>query len=226
MIFWKNSGSPKIKFSVESASGYCACCGISIKEGVKVKDVAGSALGRQHEMMPHGSHVCHGCAWMCEESTQKNRNVFAISSEIYWPMIGGDMATEERPTWKKLLEKAVTYAPETQVMGVLTTDPKPRLWPIAQACTVEDFGLYVHCPDYDLSNFVRFDLNECLSISDKVSEILTLGYSKRACYFGLLSDMKKAQKEPQLAIKNERELSELRRSPAFVPALLIASKSN
>lgn len=222
MLFWKAAGQPAIKSAIHNCNGsYCACCGVEINEGVLVEDVAGTAISRQNEMFA-GEYVCQSCAWMCEDATQKNRNVLVLGNEIYWAMIGIESATSERPSWLDLLHKASLMPVDVAIQGVLTTDPKPRLWNMSKPCTIGNFGLYVHCTDYDISDFVYFDLQECLHISNYIIELLKLGYSKRACFFGLLSDLKKVKKDPLGIIQYESKLKELRQSKAFIPALLIS----
>jgi hypothetical protein len=223
-LLWDNSGKPQHKFTEESVQGFCACCGAPIQYGAPVSEIVTDTFARQSDFMAHGTHICGSCAWMCTNVKVTHRNVIAAGTEVWWPMIGHDSATDDRPSWYDVLRIVANMPAETPVIGVITTDPKPRLWPMAQQRTVSDFGLYVHCPDYDFSEFVIFDIQECLEIADIITPLMAEGFSKRSCYFSVLSDMKKVKKNPLEFLKKEVQLKELRKSPAFIAALLIAGE--
>lgn len=222
-LFWKNSGLPASKFRLEPATGYCATCGDNLTQGVRNETLAGDAFSRQSEFLAHGSHVCEACAWMYSSPKDTHRNVIAVGDKIWWPMIGHDSATDDRPTWYQVLTEVATMPPNTPCIGVLTTDPKPRLWPMTQQRTLGDFGLYVHCPDYDISEFRTFDLNECLATCRLIIECLSLGFSKQACWHGLFSDLKKVNKiGVDKVVALEAQLREARLTPHFLSSLLVA----
>jgi hypothetical protein len=164
-LFHKNSGSPPHIFKAEPCSGHCATCGEICTEGVPSKLLVGTSFGRQSDFLKFGDHVCAACAWMYSFPKETHRNVIAAGDKIWWPMISHDSATEKRPAWLDVLKKIAHMPEDTVVLGVLTTDPKPRLWPMTQPMTVEKFGLYVHCTDYDVSEFREFSLAECLAVA-------------------------------------------------------------
>lgn len=223
-IFYKNSGSPAHPFSEEPCGGYCATCGEPVNQGVAHAQITGTSFGRQSDFLKFGDHVCTACAWMYAYPKHTHRNVMTACNEIWWPMISHDTATEVRPDWHTVLQKIAGMPDGTIVQGVLTTDPKPRLWPMTQPMTVRNFGLYVHANDYDVSEFRQFSLTECLDIAGFISDRLTEGYNKRTCFFGVLSDYGRLKRAPEQTLKIEATLKAMRTSPAFVPGLLIAGK--
>ncbi len=222
-LFWQNSGRPGTKFKLEPTTGYCATCGATLTQGVPNETLAGDAFSRQSEFLAHGSHACEACAWMYSFPKETHRNVIAVDDKIWWPMIGHDSATEDRPTWYQVLTDIATLPPDTPCIGVLTTDPKPRLWPMTQQRTLGDFGLYVHCPDYDISEFRRFSLSDCLKACELIIQCLSLGFSKQACLHGLYTDLKKVNKIGVTKVVSlEEHLREIRHTEYFLPSLLVS----
>jgi hypothetical protein len=222
-LLWKNSGNPEHKFKKAEHSGLCACCGCEIRNsGVCTADIISEAFSRHSEFISIGTHVCDACAWMFSYPKESHRNVLAVGDSAYWPMIGHDSATLERPSWLDLLRSLKNEQEGTRAWGVMTVDPKPRLWPMSHEVTLGDFGLYLHWPDYDLSEFVRFDLYECLEIAEFITSLMQKGFSKRACFFSVVSDMKKAKKDLSFVLEAEKKLKIFRKSSAFMPALMIA----
>ena len=113
---------------------------------------------------------------------------------------------------------------ETPVIGVMTTDPKPRLWPMTQEMTVGNFGLYVHCPDYDVSTFLTLSIETILEYSKFLNDLLNMGFSKKACFYGTLGDKKRAKKDVLRLLRIESTLKEMRCSDGFVVSLLVSGK--
>jgi hypothetical protein len=225
-LLWENSARPLGKYKLIEVRGYCATCGQELQHAVAASSLAGDAFSRQVEFL-NGEYVCEACAWMYSKPTETHRNVFAVGDKIYWPMLSHDSATKERPSWYEVLSEASKLEADTPCIGVLTTDPKPRLWPMTRQRTLRSFGLYVHCSEYDVSEFRTFNLASCLALCEVLSHCLVLGFSKRACAYGLLTDLKKVTK---LATKLgadkvfslESQLKAVRGEAYFLPSLLIA----
>jgi len=142
-----------------------------------------------------------------------------------WPMISHDTATEERPSWLNALQLFASFDKEAEAVGVLTTDPKPRLWPMTNTVTRDDFGMYIHAPDYNTSSFVSFSLDECLDdCVPLIMKAMELKFSKRAIYNGLLGDFNKAKKDLCGIMALEKEIAKIRSSNAFLPALMASGQ--
>lgn len=201
----------------------CASCGGAMSCGVASAHFVGPAFSSHADFLRgYSTHVCLPCAWMYAFPKITHRNLIAVPGRIWWPMIGYDSATMERPQWLTVLREIADLPLDTPVAGVLTSDPKPRLWPRAELCTVGAFGLYVHCPDYDLSKFSRFDLAACIVAAETISRALAAGWSKRLVWSGLFADYRRAGKDPVGTAKLETIFQKLRPLPEFLPALLIA----
>jgi hypothetical protein len=218
-LLWENIGKPNHTYKRHFLESNCACCGIDIDVGVLVKDVIGTAAGRYGEYMPFGTYVCEACAWMCCFPLISHRSFIAFANKAYWPMISHKTISDERPSWYEVFKEIVDM--DVPCIGIMTTDTKPRLWPATKQCTTKNFGIYVHCLDYDISKFIYFNIRKCLDISYKISDILSLGFSKKAVLKSVLNDIKKFSKR-NLAI--EQELKILRTLPEFIPALLITER--
>jgi hypothetical protein len=232
--FWSASGKPIAQPTVRSehstaatwpvldASFDCATCGVPSARGIALKNVLNPTFSRHADFLKFGDHVCEACAWMYAEPKLRHRNVVAIGDVIAWPMIGVASATVDRPHWSVAWSAIVRAPSGTPLSGVLTTDPKPRLWPLARVSTVDRPGLYVHVPDYDVSAYVEFDRVEVASMLTTIGWALDRGFSKRAVYYGLTRDLKRCAVDMTSALVLDREIAAIRPQSGFLVALMIA----
>ena len=132
------------------------------------------------------------------------------------------LRNSERPSWLKVLRQVARLPSSTRLVGILTTDPKPRFWPRVKMATIGHCGMYVHCPDYDVSTYLAFSLTTALRIANLCVEILRLGYSKAALYHGLWRDFARLKRYGEQVAEYEQQLCTYRPLPEFIPALLIA----
>jgi len=214
------------KFTESQGSGFCATCACKI-DGVAVEkeQLQGEAFSRNSDFLKFGNYVCLDCAWMYSYPKITHRNVLACNDWCLWPMISHDTATEERPSWLNALQLFASFDKEAEAVGVLTTDPKPRLWPMTNTVTRDDFGMYIHAPDYNTSSFVSFSLDECLDdCVPLIMKAMELKFSKRAIYNGLLGDFNKAKKDLCGIMALEKEIAKIRSSNAFLPALMASGQ--
>lgn len=225
-LSWNAAGKPSIasKFKVETGEGVCATCGDTLSgEAVTVSSIDNSAFSERHESFRLISKfVCMPCAWMYGAGRSKPGNFFSTTDKFEQAVISLESVVKGKRPWVEILREASVMPKDTECTGVLTTDVKPRLWPRARLATVGNFGLFVHAPDYDTSHWVDFDLFDMLRIVDLVTPILALGFAKASLYHGLLRDFQRFTKNPQQVIDAELAISELRKSPAFLPAILVA----
>jgi hypothetical protein len=82
--------------------------------------------------------------------------------------------------------------------------------------------LFVHFPDQNLSQFVRFNLHKCLEIASFIIELLKQAYIKKVIASNLLSDAKKVKTDLAAVLELELKIKPMRDLPEFLPALLIA----
>jgi len=224
-LIWRAAGSPLPKWPMEPARlGVCATCGAPIREGVSHEAINSESFAGHADYLAFGTHVCPACAWLYGLGRSKPGNVLAVGGALYHPMLSRESARKEgRPTWLEALEEASQAPPDTPVTGVMTVDPKPRLWPRARVGSRGGvFYLYVHNPDWDVSQLVGFDLDRALELVPRLQKVLALGFSKRSVFWDLLRDHKRARKDLRGALALERELARLRPEPEFVVALMAA----
>lgn len=224
VLIHRAAGYPLHKYAEEPHDGVCATCATAIEVGVSTESINNPTFANHAEFFKFGTYVCRACAWMYGDPKRTHRNVLVVGDELWWPMISADSATDERPSWGGLFgllyHEPEDYPPDIPMTGVLTTDPKPRLWPRSRLASIGSPGLYVHAPDYDVSEWRTFDLEHLIECARRIRPALLTGYAKTRIYTGLLSDYAKAKKDLDAAISMERRLQEVRGSPEFVPALI------
>lgn len=242
-VIWEQLNNPKGKYPLVPYQGVCATTGEPIEYGVPIESIITDAFSNHADFFPYSDHVSKWCAWWYSAPKETHRSVILIGDRVEFPTISlnpkqseseGDPnkkkresyyslpPCENRPNWLDVFKELAALPSDTLTGGVLTTDPKLRLWPRAQLCTVADFGLFVHFPDYNLSGFQRFNVCKCLEIVDVIIELLQQGFIKKVIASSLLNDAKKVKADLPLTLALEARLKPLRELPEFLPALLIA----
>jgi hypothetical protein len=184
-------------------------------------------FSRHADFLRFGTHVCPACAWMLGEPKRCHRSVLAIDGRpLLWPVIGAAAIEEDRPQWLDALHLLASLPAETRATGVLTTDPKPRMWPDCRIATVGSFGLVVRATEYDVSGWVALSLPALLDAARIVRLALSLGFAKRRVLHGLYGDLARARASPRETRELEAELRRLRPAPEFIAALVIAQKED
>lgn len=169
-----------------------------------------------------GRHVCPACAWLFAAGKGAPGNFVVAGASMEYVVISLESVVETKRPWLAVLRDLAQLPPDTPTTGVMTTDVKPRLWPRMRLSTVGAFGLFLHVPDYDISEWRAFDLNECLRIIQLLREPLLAGFAKASLYHGLWRDYARASKRPGDVMAWEAQLVHLRHSAAFLPALIAA----
>lgn len=169
-----------------------------------------------------GKHVCRACAWLFAAGKGAPGNFVVAGESLEYAVISLESVVETKRPWLSILRELATLDPVTPSTGVMTTDVKPRLWPRMRLASIGAFGLYLHVPDYDVSEWRPFSLAECLAITTVMQPPLADGFAKASLYFGLFRDYTRASKRLDESAAWERDLSNIRRSPAFLPALIAA----
>lgn len=184
-------GKTGSRYRFEPAPGRCATCGTEIAEGVPFaprRGIAGidnDTFSGHAEYARWGSHVCPACAWLYGDPKRTHRGMLVVGEAGWWPTIAKPI--ECRPRWRHVLREVARAAPETPMTGILTTDPKPRLWPRAQLAACAAPGLYLHIPEQDISRWSVFDLRQvALALAD-IDSALAIDASKTAVLRGLWS---------------------------------------
>lgn len=223
LMAWRAAGSPVVDLPHESVSVHCATCGALISTGVPISEIETPTTAGHADLFRFGSHaVCDGCAWLFMAGKGRPGNFIAYGGMLEYTVISLNSVVADKRPWLHVLRDLSVLPADVPVTGVMTTDVKPRLWHRARLASVGRFGLYVHAPEYDVSEWRDFSLRDCLDAIDVITQALASGYSKASCYFGLLRDFARASKDPDAALRMEHDLAAIRTAPHFLPALIAA----
>lgn len=196
-LMWAAFGSPAPEgktgslYRFEPAIGCCATCSAPIVEGVPfasrrgVRGIDNETFSGHGEYARWGTHVCRACAWLYGDPKRTGRAMLAIGDRGWWPTIAKPI--EGRPRWRRILREIADADPETPMTGVLTTDPKPRLWPRARLASCGAPGLYLHIPEQDISAWSAIDIRGTAVALAAVDAALAAGATKTAARRGLWS---------------------------------------
>lgn len=231
-LLWSAAGEPAHKYLEETTDGSCATCAAPLDGlGISTEAVNNPTFSSHSEFFRYGTHVCRACAWLYGDPKRTHRNVLALPGGVWWPMISVESATPSRPSWLEVLSRLTHCSPETPVAGVLTTDPKPRNWPRMRLSTVGAFGLYVHAPSFDVSEYRTLDLEALAEMTEPILAAQALGftrYTRRGksqapgpIHSGLHRDYQRFREVYEEASELETALESARGQPEFVPAVLI-----
>lgn len=232
-IAWASAGSPaptklvsrkegRAPVALVAHDGQCATCGGTMESGMPVADVLNETFSQHGDYLKWGTHVCPACAWFFTDPKQHHRAFLGAGDLFLWPVLGEASVTEDRPLWRNALRRLVDLPEDTPAVALLTTDPKPRLWPRVQAGTAARLRAYVHSPDDDLSATVELETVDLLSAIDLIEGALAAGFNRATVRRGLLSDIKTAGKDLAGAVRLEGKIAAIRRRSVFIPAVLLS----
>lgn len=220
---WTAAGRPPHGYRETEQDTHCCTCASPIIRGVPVDEVETSTMGNHADYFAYATrHVCPACAWLFGIGKGRPGNYIAAGDRYEEAVISLESVVESKRPWLAILRDLQGAPPEMPLCGVMTTDVKPRLWPRTRMATRARFGLYIHAPDYDASGYIAFDLDDALTIIETMLPVLRAGYAKASLYHGLLRDYARAEADPAQALAWETQLAPLRRSPAYLPALIAA----
>ncbi len=220
-LAWRAAGNPSHGLPAIEGAFVCATCAIETPRCVPLDAIETPTTSDHANVFRHSRDgVCEGCAWLFMAGKGRPGNYVATPDGIEYTVISLESVVTDKRPWLPVLRELATLTPDTLVCGVMTTDVKPRLFHKTRIATVGAFGLYVHALDYDVSEFVAFDLRECITAIDTITAALRRGFAKRAVKFGLLTDYARAMAAPEETMDIERLLAPMRASPAFLPALI------
>lgn len=215
------------KYKLEKIAGTCATCAAPIKEGVPFQPRRGVAginndtFSGYAEYARWGTHVCPACAWLFGDPKRMHRAVLVVGEHGWWPTIA--QTIEGRPRWRHALREIALAHPDTPMTGILTTDPKPRLWPRANIATCGSPGLYLHIPEQDISTWRALNLQRIAVCLAAIDLAMAAGATKTAALHGLLASPKLVDKLGLgKVIAIEDRLAPLRASIEFGVGIVIA----
>ena len=131
---------------------------------------------------------------------------------------------EARPLWRDVFR---SLDPDTPRALVLTTDPKKRSWPFARVSVGPTAMLLLLDPSRALRETRQVSLASLRSTLDLVERAYAAGFSKAAIEGGLFGAPRVAVQKAGYAetARIEKELAALRRTPEFLPCLIVAQRS-
>jgi len=222
-IAWHAAGQPPHEYRAIPASGVCATCAAPLTEGISLDQIETPTFANHADYFRFGSkHVCPACAWLYGIGKGRPGNYLALPARMEFTVISLESVVTDKRPWLVVLRELAGMPGDTPIAGVMTTDVKPRLWPRTRLATVARCGLYVHAPDYDVSEYRQFDLPACLALIDAMLPPLGAGFAKASLYFGLLRDYARAAKQPAQSVAWETLIAPHRGRPHFLPALIAA----
>lgn len=230
-LAWRAAGAGPATWPLEPATGHCATCGIALSAGVPLTQFVGETYSQPADFVGFGSHVCGACAWWHSETKQRHRAWLVAGDTLWWPILSVETAAAtadpQRPAWRDVLRHVATLPPATPLAGLLTSDPKPRLWPRVRASTVGRALLYVHStgdksPVGEVSTLLALELPRLVACLDLMQPLLAAGWPKRVIWQGLLTDFTRASRAMVAALREEQALARVRALPEFAVALLAA----
>lgn len=225
-LAWTAAGRPRPndKYEISQYQGICSTCGTDINgDAVAITEIDNSAFSNHADFFRFGgTHVCLGCGWLYGAGKGRPGNYISTPNKFEQAVISLESVVLDKRPWLTIIREIATMPPDTPVNAVLTTDVKIRLWPRSRVCTVGRFGLYVHCPDYDISQHIDCNLNDLLKIIDLMLPVLTAGFAKASIWYGLYRDYARMTRNIDSAPAWEGEFQKLRRNASFLPALLMA----
>ncbi len=212
----------------------CAITGQPIREGYSVRDMVGDATAEFLDCFRGGVHgyVSEAAARCFKNADPRKGNptaraMLVFADHYYEPLINRESAlVQDRPCWRDLVREVWPGRRGQQMLMILTTDTKKRLWIRARVGTLGS-RTPILCYDGKLClNEVRLvdwaALVECLEI---VEAIYQLGFAKEVMRESLYLASKVAG---AVGLRQTRTLEGVlrvwRERPEFKPALLIAQK--
>lgn len=224
-LIWRAFAAPQHTLARGATQSHCAICGAGAAR-VAASDLQTSTTSNQAEVFRYGApHVCDACAWLFLAGRGKPGNFIAHGAAGEYLLISQDSVVTGKRTWMDVLPDLLRLDAACEVTGVLTTDVKPRLWHRCRIATIARFGLYVHAPEYDVSEWRDFNLQETIYCVRVICEALAVGFSKTSAFHGLLRDHARSAANIESAWAIEARLSPLRHTAAFLPALIMAGVS-
>lgn len=220
---WKAAGTPPHPYLEESRHTCCATCGREMIIGIPLDAIETPTMANHADNFRFGSkNICRACAWLFAIGKGRPGNFLAYGDHLEYLVISLESVVTDKRPWCRVLPEIATLFPDTLTTGVMTTDVKPRLWPRCRMATVGNFGLYLHAPDYDVSEWRQFDLSACLAAIQAMLPPLTAGFTKSGIYHSLYHDYPRASRDIMQTGEWEGALMTHRGKPHFLPALIAA----
>ena len=205
--------------------GACGICGIHSTGAYhrnEILEKTSSNLTAIFEL--NDEWICAWCAEVWRKPKHWHRAICARPSNVLFPVISTESATDDRPTWSSLIRDLIDDIEAPRVL-VLTTDPKKRVWPMAKVSQGRLASVYIHDTSRGVSGNYIVSLPDLVDCLDLIEHAYTSGFSKPVIGRSLY-DSPATVRELGLATVNqlERAIARHRPLPHFLPALIMAQK--
>lgn len=168
--------------------------------------------------------VCRHCCAIWREPKKYHRAIYADTTQVLFPVISRESATDTRPVWSDLIAAGLNDGPRVMV---LTTDPKKRVWPFARVSHGDTAVIYVHDPSRGVSGNVAVSVARLRQALAAIETAYVAGFPKPVIEASLWSSPRTVTQVglPE-ARRLEAALINLRDTPEFIPALIAAQKGD
>ena len=175
--------SKKFKLLDAPPGSQCALTGNPITQGYPLWKVVPDSTSERLDLTRSGGQ------WIGEVAARAWKGSWNLGSRLifedgthYHPLIDHKQATKQgRAAWCNLVHEIWPRRRGQNVLIILVTDVKKRVWPGARTGPLgENTPVYIHAPDLGLSACTQIDWEKMLSCLGLVTEIYTAGFSKAA----------------------------------------------
>lgn len=237
-------GLPPLDSLPTDVTAHCALTGISIEAGYPAMDVVPAAAGEFLDLLPGeiGGYFSENTARALKGTWNLGSRVIFEDGTHYHPLIARDSKQPERPCWSGLVRRLWPARRGENVLMILTTDVKKRVWhrarigalgettsifiyDVADQVVATPQGTMVIRYASALSSVQIISWPILLETLDLIEAIYALGFMKSSIQCSLLRQWKLAQEIGiGEAIRLDKQLRPLREKPEFAMAVIIAQK--
>jgi hypothetical protein len=206
---------------------HCAITGASICLGYPAHAVVPKAAGEFLDLLPGGVG-----GYFSENVARAFKGTWNLGSRIifedgthYHPLIARKQ--NGRPCWSDLVRELWPARRDENVLMILTTDVKKRVWHRARIGVLgETMPVFIYdVADNGLAGVQVINWPVLLEVLTVVENVYTMGFSKRGIRDSLLREWSRVQSFGiRQVIDLENQLRPLRATPEFAMAVIIAQK--
>lgn len=202
-------------------NGICTVCGVVSSEQFARDEIFSHSTGSIGALAPLNTRtICAHCAALWKEPKVWARSIWATLTKVEFPTIAPD-PKGERPAWRDVIR---TFDASVERVAIISTDPKKRVWCLARVSTGENIALYLHDPSRGISELRVVNGLRLIESLCQIENWMQF-FSKSAIERSLLTDFVGVKKQGFNYIKEQEDLLiQLRQTPEFIPALIIAQK--
>lgn len=218
---------PPLDIQPQAVSTNCAITGEPLEMGYPIESIVPDSAGEFLDLLSgnNQSFLSDNAARCFKGTWNMGAWIFFEDGTGQHPLIARDAALKQnRPCWSNLVRDVARNRSNQQVVCILTTDFKKRLWPRAKIGIIGESTLvYIHDSDLNISDVVCINWLEMIETLNFIESLLNAGYSKPSVFNSLLNH-EVASKNLKTAIQHEKRLMAIRQTNEFKFAYLIAQK--